>query len=185
MVPSSTASRSSRSTICTLGKPRAPICVRRFAFSLVELIIVVMIIGIFSAVAAPRFVDSLVFYRVESAARRVKADLELARQTARLTSASQSITFVNQTYTMSAGVADLNSSGNPYAVDLVSSPYEINDVAVDFGGTSSVAFDGYGMPSSGGTVVITGPHHQCTVTLNGTTGQITISRVSTGNRAPE
>jgi hypothetical protein len=86
---------------------------------------------------------------------------------------------------MSAGVAAMDSSTNTYAVNLAAAPYEITNVAVNFGGTASVSFDGYGQPSSGGTVIITGPRHQCTVTLNGTTGQITISRVSTGNRAPE
>ena len=35
--------------------------------------------GILTAVAAPTFFDSLLFHRVESAARRVKADLELAQ----------------------------------------------------------------------------------------------------------
>jgi Tfp pilus assembly protein FimT len=144
-----------------------------------------MIIGIFTAVAAPAFLDSLVFYRVECAARRVKADLEWARQAARLTSASQSISFVNQTYTMSAGVAGLNSSTGLYAVDLSAAPYSLNNVVADFGGTNSVSFNGYGTPTSGGTVVLTGPKHQCTVTVNATSGQISISRVSEGNRSTE
>src|SRR5437870_13428346 len=61
------------------------------AFSIFELIIVVLIMSILGAVAAPKFFDSLLFHRVESAARRVKTDLELARTQARLTSASQSI----------------------------------------------------------------------------------------------
>lgn len=158
---------------------------RRSAFSFVELVAVVMIMGIFTAVAVPAFLNSLVFYRIESAARRVKADLELARQTARLTSSTQSMTFAGSTYTMSAGVAGLNNPSSTYGVDLSTTPYEITSVAANFGGTLTVAFNGYGTPTNGGTVVLNAPHYQCTVTLNATTGDISISRVSPGGRAPE
>jgi prepilin-type N-terminal cleavage/methylation domain-containing protein len=61
----------------------------RFAFTMVELVIVVMIISIVTAVAAPTFFESLLYHRVESAAHRLKADIELARHTARLKSAVQ------------------------------------------------------------------------------------------------
>jgi PAS domain S-box-containing protein/prepilin-type N-terminal cleavage/methylation domain-containing protein len=48
----------------------------RNGFSLIELVIVTMIIGILGAVAAPRFADALSAYRVETAARQLRADLE-------------------------------------------------------------------------------------------------------------
>src|SRR3954451_11139261 len=73
---------------------------RMRAFSIFELVIVCFIMSILAAVAGPKFYDSLLFHRVESAARRVKADLELARSQARLSSASQTITFVNSVYTL-------------------------------------------------------------------------------------
>ena len=75
--------------------------------TLVELVIVVLIMGILAAAAAPRFFDSLTYHRVETAARRVKADFQRLRQTARLTSSPQTITFHDATaYTMSADVVD-------------------------------------------------------------------------------
>jgi Tfp pilus assembly protein FimT len=151
---------------------------------LTELAVVVLIISIVSAVAVPAFLDSLLFCRVESAARRVKADLELTRQSARLTSATQSITFTNATYTATAGVDGPNSLGS-YTVDLAAAPYEISDVTVDFEGDSSVSFDGYGVPSAGGTVVLNAPKHQCTVTVDEDTGDITISRNHEGGGSPD
>jgi type II secretory pathway pseudopilin PulG len=143
---------------------------------LVELVVVLLVMSIFAAVAVPTFFDSLLFHRVESAARRVKADLELARHTARLTSASQTITFSGKTYTASAAVKDLDRPSHIYSVDLSQPPFELSAVTASVGGSAIVSFDGYATPSSGGTVVLqTANNHTCTVTLDGTTGQITIT----------
>jgi prepilin-type N-terminal cleavage/methylation domain-containing protein len=159
--------------------PRLTISLRetsRRAFTLIELAVVIFIMSILTAIAAPAFYDSLLFYRVESAARRVKADLELVRQTAKLTSATQSATFGGAAYTTSAGVAAFDRPAESYAVNLAAAPYHLTNVAADFEGDDTIAFDGYGTPSASGTVVLTAPNHQCTVTLDADTGEITISR---------
>jgi type II secretory pathway pseudopilin PulG len=146
---------------------------------------VVMLIGIFTAVAIPQFVDSLLFYRVESAARRVKIDLELARRAARLTSSQQSVTFDNSRYELSSGVAGLDKPNADYAVDLAAAPFHLTTVSVDFGGDAAVSFDGFGTPSSGGTVLLGTAEHECTVTLDGTTGDVRITRNHARMRSPE
>ncbi len=142
--------------------------------------------SILAAVAVPTFFDSLFFHRVESAARRVKADLELARNTARLTSASQTITFSGMSYTASAAIEDLDRPGHTYSVDLAKMPYEMKSVTANFGGNPFVSFDGYAKPSSGGTVVVQiDVDHRCTVTLDGTTGQVTITSNQSRGRAAQ
>jgi Tfp pilus assembly protein FimT len=146
--------------------------------------VVVLIMGILTAVAAPTFFDSLVFHRVESAARRVKADLELARTQARLTSASQSVTFTNSAYTLS-NVKSLDKPGAVYSVDLKKQPYSLDSAAADFSSAATVSFDGYGTPTSGGTVVLVAKSHQCIVTLNGTTGDVTITSSHSGGRTAQ
>jgi Tfp pilus assembly protein FimT len=138
-----------------------------------------MIMGIMAAVAAPAFYETLLYHRVESAARRIKADLDLARHTARLTSATQSITFSGSSYTLSAAVQGLDDANERYVVDLAGAPYEIGSVTAKFGSTQAVSFDGYGTPSSGGTVVVKCQGHQCTVTLNAVTGDVTIAGAHT------
>jgi type II secretory pathway pseudopilin PulG len=144
---------------------------------MIELVIVLLIMSILTAVAAPTFFGSLLLHRVESAARRVKADLELARTQARLTSASQSATFTNSagTYALSLGIKSLDKPGAIYTVDLKKEPYKLTSATANFSGAPSVSFDGYGTPNSGGTVVLTAKSYQCTVTLNGVTGDVTIT----------
>lgn len=161
----------------------AAVCYRR-AFSILELVIVLLTMSILAAAAAPAFVNSLLFNRVESAARRLKADLELVRQTARLKSATQTISFSGSTYTTSAAIKSLDRPKQGYAVNLGESPFELTGVTANFSGQPSVSFNGYGTPTSGGTVVLQAKNHQCTVTLNGTTGDVTIASSHPGGGAP-
>jgi type II secretory pathway pseudopilin PulG len=154
----------------------------RAAFSLTELAIVVLIMGIFGAVTAPKFFDSLLFHRVELAARRVKSDLELVRQTARLTSTQQTLTVIGLTYSTSAAVTDLDRPTQAYSLDFSKPPYSLNALSANFGGQTEVHFNGYGLPSSGGTVIVQAKNHQCTVTLDGATGQVSITSNHTGGR---
>lgn len=144
------------------------------AFTIIELTIVILIMSIFAAVTAPAFLDSLLFHRVETAARRVKGDIDYARQRARLTSASQTVAFTGASYTLS-GAKSLDNPTKTYTINLQTSPYSLDSATANFAGMQTISFDGYGTPSSGGTVVIMAKTHQCTVTVNSVTGTTSIS----------
>jgi len=149
---------------------------QRHGFSIVELLMVLLIMSIVAATATPSFYRSLRYHELESAARRLKLDLEQARHAARVNSQAQSLTFSNATtYTLSSGVESLKSPGQTYTVDLASTPYELDGVTINFGGPTTVSFDGYGNASVGGTIVLALGDRTRTVTLNSTTGQITIT----------
>ena len=112
---------------------------------MIELVIVILIMSIFSAVAAPKFLDSLLFHHVESAVRRVKADIDYARQRARLTSTTQTVTFTGSTYTVS-GMKSLDLNSSTYTVNLTRTPYALDSATANFGGSQVLTFDGYGSP---------------------------------------
>jgi len=146
---------------------------RHCAFTIFELVIVILIMSVMAAVSAPAFMDSLLFHRVEAAARRVKADIDYQRQRARLTSTAQTVTFNNGTYTLS-GAKSLDRPASGYSVNLKQSPYGLDSALANFSNSQVLTFDGYGSPSSAGTIVLTAKTHQCTVTVNSATGGTTI-----------
>jgi len=147
----------------------------RTGFSLIELVLVIVIVGVVGAIATPRYTSSLMRYRVDRAARQVVADLGFARMDARIGGAPLTVVFstTTDTYQM-VGVTDLNNPGIDYTVDLSRSPYYAQIVQANLGGDNQVIFDGFGAVDSGGTVVIQVGQTQKTVVLDPDSAKATV-----------
>lgn len=140
-----------------------------------ELVITVLIIGILAAGTAPKFAGTLHRYRADSAARRIRADLGLARQHAISSSAALTVQFVPATDGYSIpGLDDIDHSGQAYAIDLTEYPYNAGLLSATLGGDSDVQFDRFGQPDSGGTITVQSGSFQQTVTLDPDTGKAMI-----------
>lgn len=147
----------------------------RRAFTLVDVTISVLILGIMSAVAAPRFVDSLQRRRVLMAARKIQADLQFARRTAMARGTDVTFQFDTVLHQYSiVGVDRADRVGVAFLVDLTDSPYESKLVSADLGGDTIVQFNYHGVPDSGGTVRVQAGSYQQTVTIDPDTGRATI-----------
>lgn len=144
------------------------------AFSLVELVLMLAIIGITAAIGAPRYANSVALYRSQMAAQRIAGDLNLARSRARSSSLGQTIVFSVATNAYSLpGVAGLSGEASPstsYTVKLASEPYSATLLTADFSGTATASFDRYGQAQAGGTVTVRSGSFTQTVTLDGVTG---------------
>ena len=162
--------RRGRNIVCLLMKDRRiqiVISRSRPAFSLIELVIVTMILGCLAGIAIPRVANSLSLRRVESAAKRIIRDLELAQQQAKASSASRAVAFdvASDSYEL-VGMRHLAGSTKPYLVYLSDEPYRATILSADFEGDTEIVFDGYGIPDSGGTIMVAVGGHQRDVTVD-------------------
>lgn len=148
----------------------------RAAFSLAELVVVMVIVAALAAVAIPRFAAPLKRQRLEAGARRVAADLGFVQRRARQTSSATSIRFDAGAASYEIlGMADPDRPSQAYVVKLGEEPYGLEIKAVDFGGDGTLTFDGYGMPDAAGYVVLRLSGTDAQVTLDGSSGLTTLS----------
>ena len=150
----------------------------RGGFTFVEMLMVMAIIGIITAMAMPRWTRSVARYEADAAARRLAADLAWAQSLARNTSSSQTVhfNFSDNTYQL-VGVADPDHPTQVYSVDLKQPPYRCAiaaSTATDPNG--NIVFDGYGATAAGGAIVLQAGEVQKQVTVNGASGTATISQ---------
>ncbi len=146
----------------------------RRAFTFVDLAITILVIGILTAVAVPKFADTMQRQRLSSAIRQVTADIELARRHARATSGNETLTIsiANETYTFSS-VKDPNHHSQLKSIDLTEAPFKAQIVSSDFNGSSDLTFNTYGAPTSGGSIVLKCGSYETTITVAADTGATT------------
>ena len=142
------------------------------AFSLVEMILILVIIALMAAIAAPRYSQFIANQQIEGAARRVSADLALAQHDAKQSSSSRTVTFdlITSSYQL-YGVKDPNRVGRDYQVKLSEEPYRARIVSASFGGNAQLVFDGFGSPDTGGSVVIGVGNLRKTIDIDPVTGR--------------
>ena len=138
----------------------------RSGFTLIELTIVVLIVGILASVAAPRYLETLANYRADATVKRIVADLQLAKRRAQQTSTSQTMAFyvADNRYEI-AGISDLDRSSKVYENRFGEGVSQAKLVSADFGGSSTLVFDIYGQPSSAGTIVFNAGSSDLTIEL--------------------
>lgn len=144
-------------------------------FSLLELLLVLAIIATLTAIAAPRYQGSLSRYRADLAAHRIVADLTQARSSAKAASASRTVAFsiADNTYHIPE-LPPLDGDSGSYSVALSERPYQAGLISANFGGDAEIVFNGWGLPDSGGTIILAVGTEQRTVTVDTETGRASI-----------
>lgn len=148
----------------------------RNGYSYIEMIMVVLIAGILTTIAAPRLSSSVHQFRVLNAARRISADLDRARVSAANSGLAKVVTFsTSESRYEISGLVPLNGTVGIYSVNLLVDPFQSRLVNV-WGqtGTQSLTFDGYGVPNRGGTISVSSGTAQKTIAVDATTGKAVI-----------
>ncbi len=151
----------------------------RRGFTLVDLTLTLLILGIVTATATPKLSATVLRYQVDAAARRVEADINYVQGHARYTSAPCSLTFTASppSYT-TTGVAQINNSGQAYAVNLNTIGYSVA-LSASLNGGTTLSYTASGVPQAGsplvaltsGTITITSGNQTKTVTIDLVTGK--------------
>lgn len=139
-------------------------------FSIVELAIVVLILAVVMAVVVPMAADSAAYRRTHSSARKLIADLALARAEAVRSEATVTVTF----YVAGDYYRTTADHGLPRhiesAVVLARPPYEVDLLSADFDGSTQLEFDPYGQASAAGTVRLGAGSYVVIVTVDQESG---------------
>lgn len=166
-----------------MRKSRSTRAIATTGFTLIELILVVAILAIFTAVALPRFGNSAQRFRVDISARKIAADIAWCKQAARTTGQPAIITFstTNNTYTLSGGVSTTGNVAPDLTVDFKKSPYTATLSAVSLTllntatATQSITFDANGIPSATGTITLSTATSGRVITISSPGGAVVIT----------
>lgn len=141
------------------------------AFTLMELVVVIVIIAIVSTMAVPRYAEAIVRHRADAAARRLAADLNLARRQARVAGAQRAVTFdlATDQYKI-VGMSHPDRPSAAFVVDLADD-YGADLISTTFLPDDALIYDSYGMPDRWGSIILRVGDEYASVVVNATSGE--------------
>lgn len=129
----------------------------RRAFSMIELVIVILIIGLTAAIAAPRMADSVSAARLHAAANQLAAHIDYVRNVA--VNEARTTTIVCDNVLHSYGSSDVDfpeKRGELLQVFIQQTHDPELTLTADFDTKTSLTFDFEGVPHVGGTPLVSG-----------------------------
>ncbi|MBX3364455.1 MAG: prepilin-type N-terminal cleavage/methylation domain-containing protein [Phycisphaeraceae bacterium] len=133
----------------------------RSAFSLVEVVLVLVILAVVGGAAAARLGSPTQNARLDAAAKRLTADMAMARRAARTGSTTVRVRFNEGgvSYRM-ANVPHPLTGVAGYGVDLSRNPYRVGLAVVDDNGDSAVEFNARGGADAPVTIILQSARRQ-------------------------
>lgn len=124
-------------------------------FTLIEVVLVVAILGLFAALALPRFTSSTPAFRASLAAQTLAADLELLQSSARARSSSASLTLSSDgsSYTLTGLANPGQSSPLTRTIRLSDAPF-FSSLDTTSLPSTTLTFDPTGLPSHSLTLIL-------------------------------
>ena len=146
-------------------------------FSLIELVIIIVLIGIFTTIALTRTNTGMTTIREQIAIDQITNDIDLARSMAFAKNETITIKFdINQesysVHNESGIITDFPNSSSDGVISLDNSYLRDLDIkAANFGNSSDLQFQPLGDPVSGGTIEL----NTKTITIESVTGRWSVN----------
>lgn len=160
-------------------------------FSLLEMVCVIAIIAVVSAIVLPHWAAAVQNQQMNLALRRIGSDIALAQARANYGSTAVTIAFNpdSNSYQI-VGMPDPDRPNQTYTVSLAADPYRVTLTSATFQSTgtsgsgpttmpsgtgspsASMAFDGYGTPLAGGTIVLSQGSTSRTLSVDASSGKV-------------
>jgi len=143
-------------------------------FTLIELVVGVLIMGILTTAAVPRYSTALHFHRAKSAATRVVADLRRISMSARKASQPRIVHFDvdRDRYLAFPGIEGLDPGQQPIYEVSTKQLYGAGIESAQFADGTWFVFNGFGLPESEGRIVFTAGEKTSAVIVDLETGDI-------------
>lgn len=119
--------------------------------SLLEVAITLAIVGAATAIAVPKYFDSVERSRLANAANRVAQDITATRQRAITNGVPQSIVFDATGYTLSFRTL---ATSTTQRVDLTAPPYSAKSTAARVAGDATLTFDQFGASTTPALIAV-------------------------------
>ncbi|MEM6459759.1 MAG: GspH/FimT family protein [Planctomycetota bacterium] len=158
----------------------------RRGYTLVEVLLVVLILSIISAMVVPSMLSAGQL-GVQAAARHLVADLLYAQNEAIAQQAPRQVVFdaANDRYQLNDEFGNtldkdwVSGSASPYVIDFTADDrfMGVSIVAVDFNGGSAVTFDDLGGPDTGGSVTVRFDNQRYRIDVAEFTGRVTVTKL--------
>lgn len=138
-----------------------------------ELIVVLVVISITAGLALPAYSSAVTRYRLQSATHQLSTDIDRATRHARATMRPVTVIFDGGTHRVRfASLPSRRSAGTDHVLDLLEHPNGAQISSADFSGQPWYTISAFGVPSSGGMVVLRGADSFATLTIDASTGAV-------------
>lgn len=149
---------------------------RRGGFTLVELVIVLIVMATIAGLALPAYGGAVARYRLESAVYHLQNDSYWALAHARAAGVSINVRFDPAIHSVTfSNLPHRTIANDNHVLDLRAHPMEAVINTADFDGRLQYNISGFGLPDSGGTVVLRNGSGSRTLHYNATTGMVSVS----------